>query len=85
MLTFSFLGNIFDSYGASKMKVKDLIEFLLSQPKDIEVAYQKFSEQCLLEIKDIEVVELCEPRPDGWIHDPRPDKGTKKYLLFPGN
>ncbi len=67
------------------MKVSDLIEFLQKQPKDMDVAYQCYSEQCLLEEKEIEIAELGVPRPDGWVHDKRDDKGTQLYLLFPGN
>lgn len=67
------------------MNVSELITFLQTQPQDMPVAYRKYSEQCILDKENIETVELCLPRPDGWIHDPRPDKPTQKYLLFPGN
>lgn len=67
------------------MKVKQLIELLQTYDQDLEVAYCKFSEQALLEPSDIVLLEACEPRPDGWIQDKRPDKQTRTYVLFPGN
>lgn len=67
------------------MTVKELIEYLQKQPQDIQVVYSLFSEQCLMELKDIEIEELGEPRPDGWVHNKRPDKPTQTYLVFPGN
>lgn len=67
------------------MTVKELINFLKKQPQDLLVAYQCCSEQVLMRAAEIEVRELCEARPDGWIHDSRDDKPKQKYLLFPGN
>lgn len=67
------------------MKVSELIAFLQEQPQDVQVAYKMFSEQLLLDAEDIELVELCNPRDDGWIHSARPDKPKQTYLLFPGN
>jgi hypothetical protein len=67
------------------MTVAELISFLQAQPQDMPVAYQLHSEQCLMETKDIAVMELCLPRPDGWVHSKRPDKPTQTYLVFPGN
>ena len=67
------------------MTVKELIEFLKTQPQDIQVACRMYSEYSLLEIDEIGVLNLCLPRPDGWIHDARPDKPTQSYLVFPGN
>jgi hypothetical protein len=67
------------------MTVKELIAFLQLQDQDQEVAYTCCSEQCGLDEDDIEIVELCEAREDGWIQNRRPDMKTKKYLLFPGN
>jgi len=67
------------------MTVKELIIFLETQPQDLQVAYKCCSEQVLLEATDIEVVECCIPRNDGWIQDKRPDIQTQHYLLFPGN
>lgn len=67
------------------MNVKELIKFLEAQPQELEVAYRCCSEQCLLDTNWIEVKDLCEPRPDGWIQDKREDKPTRKYLVFPGN
>ena len=67
------------------MNVAELIEFLKTQPQDLPVAYRCCSEQCLLGAREIRVVEACEPRPDGWIQDKRPDMPTRLYLMFPGN
>ena len=67
------------------MTVSELIEFLKTQPQDVQVAYEIHSEQCLLETKAITLKELCEARPDGWVQDKRPDKPTCMYLVFPGN
>ena len=67
------------------MIVKELTEFLQTQPQDIQVAYCLFSEQCLLEDKNISLLEACAPRPDGWLQNKRPDMSTQTYLLFPGN
>lgn len=67
------------------MTVKELIELLQSKPQDLQVAYQLHSEYCLLRAGDINIESLCQPRPDGWVHDARPDKPTQKYLVLPGN
>lgn len=67
------------------MTVKELIEFLQTQPQDILVAYKIFSEQALLEPRQITIEDLCEYRPDGWISDKRPDMPTRVYLVFPGD
>ena len=67
------------------MTVAELIELLKSVPQDLPVAYELFSEQCLLEPSKIRIEELCFPREDGWIQDERPDKPTREYLVFPGN
>lgn len=65
--------------------VAELIDYLKQQPQDLPVAFKFHSEQVLLELLDIETKDLCEPRLDGWIHDARPDKPTRSYLVFPGN
>ena len=67
------------------MLVSELIEFLQKQPPNLLVAYQKYSEQCLLEADEIRIEDKCHPRPDGWVQDKRPDMDTTRYLLFPGN
>jgi hypothetical protein len=67
------------------MNVAELIDFLKTQPQELQVAYKIFSEQCLLDPADIEIRELCLPRSDGWVQDARPDKPKQKYLLLPGN
>jgi hypothetical protein len=67
------------------MTVSELIEFLKTQPQDLDVAYKCCSEQVLLTASDIEIKELCTTRNDGWIQDKRPGYPTQKYLVFPGN
>lgn len=67
------------------MTVKDLIEFLQKHPQDMPVAINMYSETCMLEMDTIKVKELCEPRPDGWVQDKRPDMPAIAYLVFPGN
>jgi len=67
------------------MTVKELIEFLLTQPQELQVAFRCCSEYCLLEARDIDVGKACEPRPDGWVQNFRKDKPSQDYLMFPGN
>ena len=67
------------------MTVAELIEFLKKQDQTLPVAYALYSEYCTLEAYEIRVLELCEARPDGWVHRPRTDKPKVKYLVFPGN
>jgi len=65
--------------------VRELIEFLQTQPQEALVAYEMYSEQLALGIDDMKLVELCPPRPDGWIQNKRPDIESQTYLVFPGN
>lgn len=67
------------------MTVEELIALLLTFPKNLPVAYRCWSEQVLLQPHEIREAEHCEPRPDGWIQNLRPDMPSKTYLLFPGN
>ena len=67
------------------MNVKELIEFLKTQPQDLPVAFNLFSEQCMIDASDIVIKKLCEARPDGWVENERPDKKSIDYLVFPGN
>lgn len=67
------------------MTVKELVALLAKFPQDLPVAYRRYSEQCLLEADELEVKDLCMPRPDGWIQHKRPDMPTQQYLLLPGN
>ncbi len=64
------------------MTVAELIAILQAQPQDMQVAYRIHSEYSLLCSSDIETRDLCEARPDGWIHARRPDKPTQTYLLI---
>ena len=64
------------------MTVAELIEYLQTQPQDLQVAYRLHSEQCLLEQSDIELIKACEPRSDGWIQNERPDMPSVQYLLL---
>lgn len=67
------------------MTVAELIAFLQTQPQDLPVVYQLYSEQALLKADDIHIERLCEPRPDGWVHHARQDKPLQSYLVLPGN
>ena len=67
------------------MTVSDFIQYLQKQQQDLEVVYRAYSEQSILYEHDIEVKELCKPRPDGWVQDFRSDKESQKYLVLPGN
>lgn len=67
------------------MTFAEFIAYLQTQPQDTLVAYRCFSEFCLLKAEEISVLELCQPRLDGWIHDMRPDRPTQAYLVLPGN
>lgn len=67
------------------MTVADLIAVLQAYPQDLPVAYDLYSEHALLEPDLIRVMEACEPRPDGWVHEKRPDMPAIRYLMFPGN
>lgn len=66
------------------MNVAELIAYLQTQPQDMQVAYDCHSEHCLLEANDIQLIEACEPRLDGWVQRKRPDKTTRTYLMLPG-
>ena len=67
------------------MTVAELIEFLRTQPQDLPVAYQIYSDQLLLQAADIKVERKCLPREDGWVENERPDRSSQEYLVFPGN
>ena len=67
------------------MKVKELVEFLKTQDQEMLVAYELYSEQCLLSKDCMNVRELCEARPDGWVHSKRGDMPSVEYLVFDGN
>lgn len=65
--------------------VADLIAHLQTLDPSLPVVYRIFSEQCLLELDDLNVEALCHPRPDGWVQNKRPDMPSQDYLLLPGN
>jgi len=67
------------------MTVSELIEFLKTQPQDLLVAYDRYSEHVLLKDGDVSIGEACEPRPDGWLQRKRPDKRSRQCLFSPGN
>ena len=67
------------------MTVADLIAYLQTQPQEMQVAYDRYSEHVLLKKEDIRQMVACDPRMDGWIQDERPDMPTRMYLMFPGN
>ena len=64
------------------MTVSDLIQILQRQPQDLQVAYSIHSEACLLEESDIQISKGQPPRPDGWVHDWRPDRPVQNYLMI---
>ena len=70
---------------AGRMSVAELIAFLQTQPQHLPVVFLLFSEQRLLEPKDICIEDACLPRDDGWVQNARPDMPTQTYLMFPGN
>lgn len=65
------------------MTVADLIEILKSKPQDMKVIYRQYSERTMLKEVNIEFEEGCEPEPDGWVQNARPDKPSQTYLCFP--
>lgn len=67
------------------MTVAEFVAFLQTQPQDLQVAYECYSEQCLLEVGEIKITEACMPRSDGWVQHHRPDMATQLYLMLPGN
>ena len=67
------------------MTVAELIAFLQKQPQDLQVAFDLYSDQCLLNVSDIRIKELGLPRPDGWVPSKRSDQPTQRYLVLPGN
>ena len=67
------------------MTVAELIAYLQTQPQELQVAYSIYSEFCLLEVGDMQIIEACQPRQDGWIQHGRDDKPKQTYLTLPGN
>ena len=72
------------------MTVKEFIQFLESQPQDIQVAHQMCSEFCLLDKAAVSIMKLKLPMDDGWIHytwssEKDEDVAKQKYLVLPGN
>ncbi len=65
--------------------VSDLIKHLSALPQDLPVAYQCYSEWCLLSLDELSIEKGQLARPDGWVHSPRSDKPSQDYLIFPGN
>lgn len=65
--------------------VADLIAHLQTLPPDILVVYQKYSDHQFMELKELELIWGCAPRPDGYVQGARPDLPQQQYLLFPGN
>ena len=62
------------------MTVAELIQRLQSLPQDVQVIKPLYSEQCLLEDDEVYVTTGVEARPDGWVHDVRPDKPIVTYV-----
>jgi len=74
-----------DDDSIKPVTVANLVAHLQTFPPYLPVAFQRFSEACLLELDDLKVELAQPPRPDGWVHDARPDKPCQDYLIFPGN
>lgn len=65
--------------------VAQLIEHLKAFSPDLPIAYDKYSEACLMSLDEIRI-EICgKARPDGWIPDLRNSTEPTQYLIFPGN
>jgi hypothetical protein len=62
------------------MTVAELIQRLQALPQDVQVVVPLWSEQCLLEDDQVGTTTGGEARPDGWVHDVRPDKRTVTYV-----
>ena len=62
--------------------VAAMIEYLKSLPQDMKIVKSEWSEHVLLEAKNFSIDELCVARPDGWVHEARPDKETERYLVI---
>lgn len=67
------------------MTVQELIQVLQMCPQDLVVAYEKYSDQCVMDPEELKIISACEPDSRGWIQNARPDKPQQKYLMFPGN
>ena len=73
------------------MTVSELIEFLKTQPQDIQVAYKEaetdFSNDraWVLDEQDIKVVRFSQTWCPGGLQIFRDDTPTQQYLVFPGN
>jgi hypothetical protein len=65
--------------------VAQLITHLQTLPQDALVGQVKFSEFQIVTLNEFNLMNLCPPRPDGWIHDSRPDIPTIQYLIISGN
>lgn len=48
------------------MTVSELIDFLKTQPQDMQVIYRCYSEHAELEADGIYIGAACESRSDGW-------------------
>lgn len=64
------------------MKIAELIKVLEKYPQDLEVAHPQWSEHRITTEADIQVGIGCPPRPDGWVHDLRPDMAGQSYLII---
>lgn len=65
--------------------VKELIAFLQTQPQDLVVAFEQYSDWSEMELDQIRACVAGVRRGDGYIPNARPDKPTQTYLVFPGN
>ena len=73
------------------MTVAELIEFLKTQPQDIQVAYREFNEYqayetaCVLSRGDIQVARFSVTWGPEYLIAQRGNEAAQQYLVFPGN
>ena len=68
-----------------RLTVGTLIEELQKFPEELPVAFDCYSEHCLLLSGQLRVERGCLPRDDHWVQRERPDMISQDYLIFPGN
>ena len=62
------------------MIVAELIQRLQALPQDVQVIKPLWSEFILIAEDDVILTTGVEARPDGWVHDARPDKLEVTYV-----
>lgn len=67
------------------MTVAELIAFLQTQPQEMPILFQQYSDYTELRAEQINVEEHGVQRGDGYVGRARPDQPSRKFLVFPGN